>query len=54
MMCKVRACVKLAPSGVFCWVVRQVAAELEELGALGGDQAVERVVEHARYQLAHL
>src|SRR6202020_3029752 len=39
----VRARVKLNPSGVFRGVVRQVTAELEELGALGSDQAVERV-----------
>jgi hypothetical protein len=50
---QVRARVKLAPPEVFRGVVGQVPAELEELGVLGGDHAVERVVEHARYQPAH-
>ena len=37
----VRARVELAPAGVLRRVVRQIAAELEELGPLGGDHAVE-------------
>src|SRR5215211_1063040 len=34
-------------------VFRQVEAELPKLGALVGEKAVERVVEHRRYQLPH-
>jgi hypothetical protein len=49
---QVRARVKRASAGVFRGVVGQAAAELEELGVLGGDQAVERVVVHPGYQLA--
>src|SRR4029434_5192818 len=34
-------------------VFGQVEAELPKLGALVGEKAVERVVEHRRYQLPH-
>ena len=34
-------------------VLGQAEAELPEVGALVGEEAVERVVEHRRYQLPH-
>jgi len=34
-------------------VLRQAEAELPEVGALVGEEAVERLVEHRRYQLPH-